>query len=296
METLLVKQKNDFNLKQIDALEKGKLKRERMILLVRNAVQNLNQDKYGNLYIYSLPGLGKSFTVNGILEISDIPHTSILGNTSMFAFGISLAVTSYLNPEKRPIVIHVDDCDEIFKNEPNCNTMKKLLDAECSFVYEKSLASQLPYMSDLQRTALEHFGREGKLGFEVPVHNFRFIFTSNIQLPTDDEVFEARRKSKTRAILMAHRNAIRSRCKVGDFNLSWEEHWGWLADVLINTNCLCNENLTDNQKEVILNFLWNNWFNLTERSIRLIEKMAITMRQFPDTYKIIWEIDYLKIR
>jgi len=294
MEIELVRQTADFSLKQMEALEKGRRKRERMMLLVSNITELHQHEKYSNLYIYSPPGLGKTFTVNKFLENSDIIHFPVSGNTSMFAFGIQLAVINYENIERLPVIIHVDDCDEIFKNDQNCNTMKKVLDAEQRFIYEKSLSSQWGNMSELQRDAIKHFSEEGKFGFNVPTDNMRFIFTSNFQLPMDDEVAEARKKSKSKAILLSHRNAIRSRCKVGDFDLTKEEHWGWISDVVLSDGFLRAEEISDKEKETILNFLWNNWLFLKERSIRLIEKMIIAMRQFPETYKRVWEIDYLK--
>ena len=121
-----------------------------------------------------------------------------------------------------------------------------------------------------------------------------FLLVSNIQLPTDDEVRLAREKGKGKASLLAHKNAIRSRCMVQDFSLSNAELWGWIADVVLNTDCLNEQNLINEEKQEILNFLWENWIYLTERSIRLIEKMTIIMKQYPMTYKSVWEIDFLK--
>ena len=285
-----------FSPKQIAAIESGKMKRERMKLLVLNVTTIHQKEKYSSLYIYSPPGLGKTHTVKEYLEISDIEWYTVTGNTSLFAFGIQLAVIQYLNPEKNEIIIHVDDCDEIFKNEQNCNTMKRLLDAEKKFVYEKSLASQWPSLTDLQREAITHFGEDGKMGFVVPTNNIRFIFTSNFQLPNQDEVNEARKKGKTKAVLMSHRLAIRDRCKVADFDLGANDHWGWLSDVVLTTNCLEDLELSLLEAISILRFLWDNWSYLNERSVRLVEKMAATMRNFPETYTTVWEIDHLKLR
>jgi len=295
MENLLVTPETlGFNVRQIESMKNAKLKRERMKLLVSNLTQ-LNQDeKYSNVYIYSPPGLGKTHTVNESLRISDLIYFLVSGNTSMFAFGIQLAVINYLNPEMKPVVIYVDDCDEIFKNDQNCNTMKKVLDREQCFTYEKSLASQWSSLSETQKDAIKFFGEEGKMGFAVPTHNMRFIFTSNLQLPFDDEVAEARKKTKSKAILMAHRNAIRSRCKVGDFDLTLTEHWGWIADVVMSSDILNNMVLSDEQKFTILDFMWNNWTSMKVRSIRVIEQMLVSMKQFPETYKMIWAIDYIK--
>jgi len=295
MENLLVTPETlGFNVRQIESMKNAKLKRERMKLLVSNLTQ-LNQDeKYSNVYIYSPPGLGKTHTVNESLRISDLTYFLVSGNTSMFAFGIQLAVINYLNPEMKPVVIYVDDYDEIFKNDQNCNTMKKVLDREQCFTYEKSLASQWSSLSETQKDAIKFFGEEGKMGFAVPTHNMRFIFTSNLQLPFDDEVAEARKKTKSKAILMAHRNAIRSRCKVGDFDLSLTEHWGWIADVVMSSDILNDMVLSDEQKFTILDFMWNNWTSMKVRSIRVIEQMLVSMKQFPETYKMIWAIDYIK--
>ena len=295
MENLLVTPETlGFNVRQIESMKNAKLKRERMKLLVSNLTQ-LNQDeKYSNVYIYSPPGLGKTHTVNESLRISDLIYFLVSGNTSMFAFGIQLAVINYLNPEMKPVVIYVDDCDEIFKNDQNCNTMKKVLDREQCFTYEKSLASQWSSLSETQKDAIKFFGEEGKMGFAVPTHNMRFIFTSNLQLPFDDEVAEARKKTKSKAILMAHRNAIRSRCKVGDFDLTLTEHWGWIADVVMSSDILNDMVLSDEQKFTILDFMWNNWTSMKVRSIRVIEQMLVSMKQFPETYKMIWAIDYIK--
>ena len=285
-----------FSPKQIAAIESGKMKRERMKLLVLNVTTIHQKEKYSSLYIYSPPGLGKTHTVKEYLEISDIEWYTVTGNTSLFAFGIQLAVIQYLNPDRNEIIIHVDDCDEIFKNEQNCNTMKRLLDAEKKFVYEKSLTSQWPSLTDLQREAITHFGEEGKMGFVVPTSNIRFIFTSNFQLPNQDEVNEARKKGRSKAVLMSHRLAIRDRCKVADFDLDANDHWGWLSDVVLRTNCLEELELSLIEAISILRFLWDNWSYLNERSVRLVEKMAATMRNFPETYTTVWEIDHLKLR
>jgi len=187
---------------------------------------------------------------------------------------------------------NIDDCDEIFKNEQNCNTMKNVLDGEKRFVYEKSLASQWSSLGQLQKEAIQHHSEEGKMGFTIPTDNLRFVFTSNFSLPIDDDVRLARQKGGYKSILMAHRNAIRSRCKVADFDLTPQEHWGWIADVTLSPEFL--PEIPISKKNIILEFLWNNWSQLNERSIRSIEKMANLMKYYPDRYKNLWEMDYLK--
>ena len=88
--------------------------------------------------------------------------------------------------------------------------------------------------------------------------------------------------------------AIRSRCKVADYNLKADEHWGWIANVILQEDCLFEYDVSLEEKEVLLKFIWDNWSYLTERSIRLVEKMTITMRIFPETYEQVWQIDFIK--
>ena len=154
--------------------------------------------------------------------------------------------------------------------------------------------SQWSSLTQLQKDSVKFFQSEDKMGFLVPTDNLVFVFTSNFKLPFDDHVAQAREKGLGKSALLAHKNAIRSRCKTLDFDLSPAEHWGWIADVVLNTECLSELEITQDEKKIILEFLWYNWNYLTERSIRLIEKMADVMKKCPETYKVVWEIDYLK--
>lgn len=285
---------NMLGIQQQEAIERGRMNRVRLGQLVEKISIPKDGDKYPHTYFFSPPGLGKTYTVLNHLLKSNARFIQVSGNVSMFAFGIQLAVINYLNPEKETIVIYVDDCDEIFKTEASCNTMKDVLDGNRIFTYEKSLASQWSNLSSIQQEAIRHFQVEGKMGFSVPTDNMVFVFTLNFKLPIDDEVRIAREKGKSKQVLLAHRNAIRSRCRVSDFDLDWEEHWGWIADVTLNTDCLDPWSVSLSEKLIIVDFLWNNWARLTERSIRLIEKMAGTMRENPESYRPIWELDYFK--
>jgi hypothetical protein len=283
-----------FGMTQKEAIEKGSEIRKRFINQIDRFTKNKPGDKFTHGYIYSPPGIGKTFTIQQQLESGNINHIKITGNVSMYAFGIQLCVINYLNPNKEKVVVFVDDCDSLFSTEVNCNTMKNVLDGTKMFTYEKSLHSQWSNLSEIQKESVKHHQRDDRMGFEVPTDTLTFIFASNFKLPVDDDIKRVRNKSTSRSILMAHKNAIRSRCTVGDFDLSDAELWGWIADVTINTDCLNTYYTCDEVKMEILNFLWDNWESLTERSIRLVEKMAVSAIEYPENYRIIWEIDFLK--
>ncbi len=147
----VITQTNTFRIAQLEAIERGKLNRNRLVQLVDNISVQKDGDKYPHRYIFSPPGLGKTFTVQKHLQESNVRFVKVSGNVSMFAFGIQLAVINYLNPKHERVVIFVDDCDEIFRTDSNCNTMKNVLDGEKVFIYEKSLSSQMRNLSDLQQ-------------------------------------------------------------------------------------------------------------------------------------------------
>jgi len=87
-----------------------------------------------------------------------------------------------------------------------------MLDGNREFNYERSLLSQMPGFSDEQSAAISHYSQEGRMGFRVPVHNIRFIFASNIELPDDQKLKKARTRGSSRSVILSHRNAIRNPC------------------------------------------------------------------------------------
>jgi len=269
-------------------------KRKRFINHIERVTKIKKGDRFIHSYIYSPPGIGKTFIIKKQLNDLEIKHVQITGNISMYAFGIQLAVINHFNSNKENVVVFVDDCDSLFSTEENCNMMKNVLEGSRCFSYEKSLQSQWSNLSDLQKEAVREHQKVDKMGFEVTTESMIFIFASNFKLPVDDDIKKIKNKSTSRSILMTHRNAIRSRCVVGDFDLNDEELWEWIADVVINTDCLNKYNIDQEIKVEILDFLWENWESLKERSIRLVEKMANIIYEYPDSYRLVWDIDFLK--
>jgi hypothetical protein len=270
------------------------MNRNRFLQVVEKLPQIQNEDKYPHKFIFGFPGIGKTYEITKHFESTGTRYLMITGNISMFAFGVQLAVINYLNPSQERVIVFCDDVDTLVGTETSCNQLKSALHGPRIFTYEKSLQSQWGNLSELQKEAIKYHQEEGKMGFQVPTSSMSFLLVSNIQLPTDDEVRLAREKNKGKASLLAHKNAIRSRCMVQDFSLTNAELWGWIADVILNTDCLTKLNVTDDDKYIILDFLWDNWESLTERSIRLIEKMAIIKQEYPDTFQSVWEIDFIK--
>jgi hypothetical protein len=289
----ITKRTINYDVSQEEAIQMGGNKRRRLIGMLMRFVEANQQESYSHLIISSRAGLGKTHLTLSLFQEAGVTYYVISGNISMFGLGIALAVIQYLNPALLTVYILIDDCDTFFSDVASLNTLKNVLGKNGHFRYEKSLSSQLKYLTENQRKAIEHFGGDGRMGFVVPTHNLRFVFTSNIRLPNDNEILSSRSSSKF--IILTHQNAIRSRCRVLDINLKEEENWGWIADTIHNTDCLTSKGLTKEQIQDISDYLWLNWDDLSERSIRTAEKMAETIIANPNPliYPTIWDIDFL---
>jgi len=282
-----------FSTKQSQAIQLGAIKRQRLVTVATKAATPTATSKHPHTYIFSPPGLGKTYTVKQAIEQTKIPFYSVSGAASLFAFGIDLAVINYLDKTSNKIVISVDDCDVILDSPASCDVIKNVLTGKQSFAHTKSMAAQMSSLSDLQVEAVNAHSSPNSMGFEVPCDRFVFVFASNFKLPTDDDVLRVReRGGSTKKI--AGQNAIRSRCQTNDFDMHWEEQWGWISDVVLNTPCLDCYAITADDRIIILDWLYNNWKNLTERSIRTAEKMAQAMIDYPTNYKDAWDVDYIK--
>ena len=277
-----------FNKNMNSYYQEGRKNRLRLSLL-GNKISNFDStDEYNHSYIYSVPGLGKTHMVNESMKKNNVNYVTISGNVSMWAFGVRLALINYVNPDEITVV-SVDDCNEILKDTTTINIMKNVLEGNRVFHYQKHLGGLLGQIDDLSKRAVESHIKEGQPGFIVPTNNMIFVFTANERLPYDDEVNNTTKKVKDR---MIHLNAIRSRCRVYDFELEPLVQWGWIADVMLNC-----ENVTKTNRGVIVKvceFMYKNWDNLKAKSIRIAKMMAEDYRKCPNDYELVWEMEYLK--
>lgn len=278
-----------FSRTQLQHISNGAAKRKRLKELASKAAKSKFNCEYPHTYFFSEAGLGKTHTITTALIESKIPYQIVSGNISMFAFGLSLACIRYEYGDN-PVVILVDDCDEIFKTPLNINIMKNVLDGSKVYSYEKSLQSQVNNLSEFQKEAITSFSSEKRMGFEVPTDKMKFLFASNVKLPTDGDVKYARNKGQQKATMLGHLNAIRSRCQPADFDLDENEQWGWIVDVVLNEKCT---SLSKDKNMILLDWMYSNWSEMNEHSIRTVKKMAEVMKNNPDNYRDTWEIDYL---
>jgi hypothetical protein len=72
--------------------------------------------------------------------------------------------------------------------------------------------------------------------------------------------------------------------------------WGWIADVVLESRILERILKEDHLEkgQIILDWLFNNADNLTELSIRTVEKMAEEIKRNPINYVSEWEDSFME--
>lgn len=280
--------------KQKLAMEQGKSKRSRLISVTQRAAKMALLEKSRHYYIYGPSGIGKTFNMEKELLKSGVPFYIISGNISMWSFAVNLACIKAAHGDEK-VVILVDDCDELLKDGKSVNQLKELLDKGI-FSYNKKPQMHM-LTSEVQKECVEKFMSDDKMGFSVPCKNFTFVITSNFQLPYDDTPEKMMEKNggtmTPRIAYLKHLTAIRGRMMTKDIALDNQEKWGTIAEVLLNDDG-CPQ-LSHQQKIYLLDWMWNNWDEMTETSIRTAEKMAdLLIEEGEDGIQDAWEIDFLK--
>ncbi len=264
-------------------LKDGQTQRKRLELL-GNEVCNLSpKDKFPHLYLFANPGIGKTHTINASMKKHSIANYNVTGNISMFQFGVKLAVINHTTPSNIIKYITIDDCNEMLKNTENINIVKNMLADEKAYTYNKNMRTLSQSLTPLEAAAVKSH-TSGIGGFRVPLNNFVFIFTSNTKLPSDDEVRNERG---------LHLNAIYSRVMYRDYTMKPTTLWGYISDILLNTNAI-PKTIPKTIKEELCWFLFENWDSLTERSVRSAQKMIQEYTKHKIGYKVIWEQEFKK--
>ena len=281
----------DLTTNQKVAIELGARERRGLIRQTKRIARALKSTtkSYQDQFIAGPSGVGKTYNITKILNEMGIPYFKITGSPSIFGFMGSLLYLHSQKPAGQKLVIFLDDCD--FLLEPKyINTLKNLtstVSTEREFKYTKSIKPS--NFTDAQQDVLPAYLNEGTHGLTIPCDDFVFVIASNMDLYDETQIAGLAAAEKKKA---DHHLAIRGRMKPYDFKLTKEEKWGWLYDVAMNDGALSMID-TEENKVFLLNWMWNNWDQMKETSIRTIEKMAEDMMDDPDDFIEYWELDYL---
>ena len=212
------------------------------------------------MVVTGAPGVGKTYTVEQILEQSKVPHEIVRGSLS--------AINSYMLAYKfrKPgNVIVLDDADSIFNDEEALNILKALCDT--------SATRKVSYMKEAQQLLAEDIPKS----FEF---NGAMIFISNLDFQTF--VDEGRNK------YAQHFEALMSRSLYLDLRLHTRDELGvWVNHIAQNGKIFDRENVPQNLRQPILSFLNTHRNNLRELSIRTLMKSCQLAKGNPSNWEII---------
>ncbi len=263
----------------------GKSKRN----LTEDIIEDFFDDFDSHVYLRGQPGVGKTHIVTTTAENKNVVLMQIDGNITKWAFTKLLSVylynagwpTSSSKPTQKQInalpkvVVFMDDCPNALDGD-FIDTMKIALDTDEKdfWPYNVSLGGQYKQAEVFEREAMDHFRIPGEVGLHIPFYNkVKFIFTMNHALCSEKEAEEYRlanpRASMKIIANMQHKAALDSRVDYHDLHMTKEEYWGWIADLLINEKILKGASKKD--CEEMLQFLYDNWSNLRDKSVRMVK-------------------------
>jgi hypothetical protein len=261
---------------------------------LRDAVdRSINKKSKRDFYIFSPPGLGKTYTVEDEFKKQGITPVRIEGNTSLFGFVVDLAMIVSLRKPGQHIYLFIDDCDNLLLHKDSVNTLKIALSKNI-LNYNKALTAQYNQLNEDQQYALDQFRVQGRNGVEIPLDNMTIIWCSNYKLADTQDVAKCA-KHTTKWQKFTDEEALRRRLNARDYDVEGNTKWGWIADCIINETPPALATATKQQLEHIVVWMFDHWNVLKEHNISFAEKLYEEMQYNPDEYTSFWEYDYTTI-
>lgn len=286
-----------FDKEQKRALEDGKM----AYIDFENEVKKAVSGNYKTMIkkhwgFTSMPGLTKSTTILKYIEKSPFPFIEITGKKSMRDFLYQLCYTIDIEKPslKRPLIVFIDDCEFIFKENDTMNIFKVGIGKQKRFTYSNDAAligaKKLPIK--MQKSILKYRLKDSE-GFSFSSENVHFILASNNKFPTEEEARAKEAKGHSGvAEKMLSRTAIGDRLNTHHIDFpTWQVQWGYVANqILENPNFGDGEfKFTLEQRTQMVLFTWNNFDKLKSKSFRAYEGLAQDMLNHPDTYLDRWK-------
>ena len=246
-----------------------------------------------HLWLRGQPGVGKTYYTKRAADKAGVVLVHIEGMATRWLFLKKMAVYLHqagwpdpnnmpknFDPKKLPkVCVYMDDCSSIFKSD-FIDTLKIALEEDESdkITYNTSLAGQYKQSEPHEREAIDHFKNIKDPGFQMNFYGrVKFIFTMNHSLHDEADLKAYKKKMGLKAAKsvvdkIEEQAALGTRLQYQDLHMSKDEYWGWIADVVLNTNACAGA--TKKNKEEMLSWLYDNWPNLREHSVRfVVQKM-----------------------
>ena len=278
-----------LNAKHELLINNGALHRQKL----KDAVQRaINKTTKRDFYIYSPPGLGKTYTTEQEFAKNNIVPVMIEGNTSLWGFVVDMAMIQTHRTPGKHIYLFIDDCDNLLLHKDSVNTLKIALNKQL-LKYNKQLMAQYAMLDEDQKQAIDEFRVAGRNAVEIPLKDMTIIWCSNYKLADKQDLNAIKDQSSTKYIKFTDEEALRRRLNARDYNMPQDQMWGWIADCILNETPTSMANASQFELERILLFIYDNLDRVKELNISFAEKLYEEMQLDPTTYDTAWEYDYL---
>lgn len=211
-----------------------------------------------SLVVTGAPGVGKTYSIEQVLSTTDCKHEIVRGSIS----AVNLYMLAYRNRRAGQVVV-LDDADSIFTDEPALNLLKALCDS--------SLTRHVSWMKE-SPTLIEQ---------EIPKsfdYNGGFIFISNL----DFQKFVDSGRSR----FAQHMEALMSRSLYLDLRLHGREELGvWVNHIAVEGRIFDREEVSEELRDPILDFLNVHRPKLRELSIRTLLKTCQIAKSHPENWQ-----------
>lgn len=208
------------------------------------------------------PGVGKSY---GIEKVIDMAHVcSTIGNDKA-KFGMEKGAATPIGLYKMLYeyasvgsVLVLDDSDTILFDDTSLNLLKAALDS--------GKRRRISWRSESR--ALENAGVPDSYDFEGSV-----IFVTNLKLEA------------ARGKIGDHMQALLSRCHYLDLTINTTREKFLRCKQIIQDGMLTRYGFNEEQKDEILNYVYDNQDRLRELSLRMVSKIADLYKMSPKRWK-----------
>lgn len=238
--------------------------RQRYTTLERMA-RRVAEGKLPSLIVSGPPGLGKSYTVEQVLEQDEVEHDLMRGTIS--APGLYIALWGMRDGG----VVVLDDCDDVFRDETCLNILKAVLDSSSRRVVSYRKRAHW----------LEELGIDPSFEFKGSV-----VFCTNI----DFEAIVARGGA-----LAPHFGALIDRSLYLSLTMRTQADFlTRIRMVAVDDDTLVDEGLTHDQAEEVMVFVEDNARHFYNLSIRLVIQIASCYMEDKENWK--FDIEATKMR
>lgn len=211
-----------------------------------------------SLVVTGAPGVGKTYTIEKVLETSGCHYEIVRGSIS----AVNLYMLAYRNRRAGQVIV-LDDADSIFTDEAALNLLKALCDSSAERHVSWMKESPALIEADIPKSFEYHGG---------------FIFISNL----DFQKFVDEGRSK----FAQHMEALMSRSLYLDLRLHGRAELGvWVNYIAMNGRIFDREEVALDLRTPILDFLNEHRLKLRELSIRTLLKTCQLAKSHPENWQ-----------